>query len=86
MNWEELIAAFGEKLAEGHHVLTVPVQSSAISQLEYDESNGDMTITFTDGTVTTPPYPNITQDQFASFVNAKPSIGGFYNAVVRGRW
>ena len=85
MNWEELSAAFGEKLAEGLHILTVPVQSTAIAELEYDERNGDMTITFADGTVTNPPYPNISQDQFAAFVNA-PSKGQFYNAVVRGRW
>ena len=74
---------FGGAINERDHIVSVPVNSSAIDRLEYDTQNEAMVVTFTDGTIYD--YPGIRQDQFMQFVNA-PSKGVFFNAYVRGRW
>lgn len=94
MIWEEIIAEFGEELVElaetaaRYFLLTVPVNSTAIEELEYNTHNGEMSVTMTDGSTwpyPAPGRPAITQEQFQAFVNA-PSKGVFYNLYVRGKW
>lgn len=83
MNWEEILAAFGEAISEREHAIRVPVQSSAIEEIEYNTEDETMAVTFTDGSQYD--YPSIRRDQFMEFVNA-PSKGSFFNANVRGQW
>jgi hypothetical protein len=90
MEWEEILAAFGELIDEVKHAfrVTIPMNSTAIEQLEYDTDTGELSVTMTDGSewpYPAPGRPAITTEQVQAWVNA-PSQGAFFNFNVRGKW
>ncbi len=57
----------------------VPVQSSNVSSIGWDEENGRMIVQFGDSYYE---YPNITSEQAARIIFAD-SIGKAFNAIIR---
>lgn len=64
---------------KGKQVDPVSVESSAISQLQFDERAQTVTITFSGGGTKTVPCDKNTYEQFVS----APSVGKFYNQHFR---
>lgn len=64
---------------KGKQVDPVSVDSSAISQLQFDERAQTVTITFNGGGTKTVPCDKSTYEQFVS----APSVGKFYNQHFR---
>ena len=62
-----------------HKVDPVQVESSAITQLQFDERASTVTITFTNGTTKTVPCDKRMYEEFVS----APSVGKFYNQHFR---
>jgi hypothetical protein len=59
------------------------VASSAISRLDYDDESKELFLTFTDGrSYTLPDFPEI---ELARWLESG-SIGGYWNANVRGKY
>ena len=66
-----------------NNIISFPVRSTCVSNLEYSITAGAMRVTLTDGSVWL--YPSVSPVQFIRFLTA-PSKGQFFNAEVRGRW
>jgi hypothetical protein len=61
----------------------IPVSSSAISSIGYDESTGRMRIRFTSGNAYD--FCRVPAELFARFMRSA-SKGDFYNSHIRGRF
>ena len=59
------------------------MMSTAISDMNYDETWETLTVTFTDGSVYT--YSRVPQEVYAALMYAS-STGGYFNANIRGKY
>ena len=60
-----------------------PVASSALASIQYDDETGECAIAFTDGRKYV--IPTLPQIELERWVNAD-SIGGYWNANLRGKY
>ena len=61
----------------------IPVQSSSISAIGYDEETETLKVTFVNGR--SYEFSNFPPDEFEAFKNA-PSIGSYFNDNIKGQY